>query len=140
MRLLHRSQAFLRPFLRFGLVGGLGFAVDAGVMSLLHGLFGWDSIAARAVSFPVAVTVTWMCNRLFTFSDTPVPSSRYVAYVLLQGLGGAVNFAVFSALIWSGIPGLSLPVIALAAGSGVALFITFFGCRRVVFAPVASPP
>ncbi|GAB3130502.1 GtrA family protein [Novispirillum itersonii] len=128
--LFRRYQAVVM----FGLVGGIGFLTDAGTLSLLHEIFGWGSIEARAVSFPVAVTVTWLLNRNLTFSRSPVTSSRYIGYFLLQGLGALVNFAIFSALVRSMIPVLSLPVPALAVGSAVSMFLTFFGCRLVIFA------
>ena len=71
-------------FMRFGLVGTLGFVVDAGVMQLLVSFAGVGAIEARAISIPTAVFATWVLNRTFTFGkradDPALPSLvRYAA-------------------------------------------------------------
>ena len=54
-------------FLRFALVGVVGFVVDAGVLQALITLAGWGPIAARAVAVPVALFATWLLNSTVTF-------------------------------------------------------------------------
>ena len=44
---------------RFGLIGSVGFAVDAGVLTWLVRVHGWGLYEARALSFALAVTVTF---------------------------------------------------------------------------------
>src|SRR5689334_247389 len=55
----------LVQFLMFGTVGTLGFVVDTAVVYALRAPIGlyW----AGLVSFFVAATFTWGCNRLWTF-------------------------------------------------------------------------
>lgn len=48
-------------------VGAIGFVIDGGIMTALHGVLTWSPMAARGVSFPVAVSATWMLNRHWTF-------------------------------------------------------------------------
>ena len=59
-------------------------------------------------------------------------------YCLVAGLGLAVNYAVYSACVAIA-PGLGVPVIPailplfVAAGSGVAMVLTFVGFRSFAF-------
>ena len=62
-------------FLRFGLVGAVGFLVDVGVLYAMHGL-GLDLYTARVVSFLAAATFTWLGNRFFTFGTPPRRAAR----------------------------------------------------------------
>jgi putative flippase GtrA len=129
---------FLPPldghFFRFCVVGALGFVVDATVLKLgIH--FGLGSIAARAVSFPVAVAATWLTNRTWTFQGK-APQSRLKeasTYVLVQLVGGAANFAVYIGLV-TGVAALQGRVIvALAAGAAAGLSINYLGSKHIVF-------
>ena len=54
-------------FVLFSLAGVAGFLVDASVVWTFTGA-GVDPITAQAVAFTVAVTVTWLLNRRFTFA------------------------------------------------------------------------
>jgi putative flippase GtrA len=122
--------------LAFGLVGAVGFAVDAGVLQLLFSLGGVRPLLGRLVSFPLAVTATWLLNRRFTFKDrAAVPGkSSYFLYVFGQVLGGLLNVATFAAAVWAW-PGLEkYPVIPLAFGSGVGLVFNFAWANALVFA------
>lgn len=120
---------------RFGLIGCVGFAVDAGVLTWLVRMHGWGLYEARALSFALAVTATWYLNRRYTFSRRPSPDRRreYGRYFMVQTLGAVINLAVYVAVV-AALPEISAyPVLPLAAGSGVALLFNFFAARNFAF-------
>lgn len=123
-----------RQITRFLLVGCLGFLVDAGLLYFLVS-GGANPYTMRLVSFTVAVSVTWYCNRSWTFTDRSRRGTRqeYISYVGVQLFGAAVNYVVY-ALCLSAI-GISSAnaVLALACGSIAALAVNFIGARRIVF-------
>ena len=128
-------RAVAGQFLRFCVVGGLGFGADAGI---LLALLRWTALGpyfGRIVSYLVAATLTWVLNRRFTFAATAGarPHREWVRYVLVNGLGGGLNYLVYvlcirqSALFWQH------PAWAVAAGSAVALIFNFTANKFVVF-------
>jgi putative flippase GtrA len=121
---------------RFAVVGTVGFAVDAGVLQLLVGLAGWSPFAGRVVSFPAALTATFVLNRAWTFPALRMsPVRAYGAYGVIQTIGALINLFVFSVCLLA-VPSLyQRPVIALAIGSGVAMLFNYCASRRLVFRP-----
>ena len=64
-----------RQFVRFGVVGALGFVVDSVGVLLLTGSGIAGPLGARIASFVAAASVTWKLNRAFTFgTGTGCPS------------------------------------------------------------------
>jgi putative flippase GtrA len=119
---------------RFAVVGAVGFAVDAAVLQLLVSAASWSPFAARAVSFPVALTVTFLLNRAWTFRGLRMSMARaYGAYGAIQVVGALINLFVFSACVLVAPPLYERPVIALGIGAAVSLLFNFFATRSVVF-------
>lgn len=119
-------------FFRFCLVGAVGFLVDAGLLLALLATGTLGPIAARVVSILVAVTVTWLLNRLLTFrSDDPRHLFEWSRYALVNGVGALVNYGCYVACLLL-IPGIA-PLLALAVGSAVALIVNYLGSRHLVF-------
>ncbi|MBE7941375.1 MULTISPECIES: GtrA family protein [Ramlibacter] len=120
--------------LRFGLVGALGFVVDAGVLQLLVWQ-GWNPVAGRAVSIPLAVLATWALNRGFTFREArgapALPS--LLRYAGVSAAGAAVNFGVYSALVLASAVFGAHPVLPLAVASGIAMLVNYLGSRHFAF-------
>ena len=117
-------------FVRFGMVGVIGFAVAAGVLQALMAL-GLGPVGARAIAIPVAVLATWSLNRTFTFPQAqqgPMLASL-ARYVAVSATGAAVNFAVYTALVLAGVP----PFAALAVASVTAMFVNYLGSKHFAF-------
>ena len=57
----------LRRVAGFIVVGGIGFAVDAAVLTLAIRHLHASVYEARALSFTLAVLATWLLNRTFVF-------------------------------------------------------------------------
>lgn len=123
-----------KEFLIFGIVGTLGFLVDAGVLYLLKGSLGlyW----ARVPSFFCAATATWLLNRQFTFRSRVSGVSIFQEYAKYFGLmlgGGAVNYLVYAIAV-SLLPAASYrPLASVALGSIAGMFINYFFARYFVF-------
>jgi putative flippase GtrA len=132
-----RAPREWRRLASFAAVGGLGFAVDAGILSaLVHGM-NWVHYEARAVSFAAAVTVTWLCNRTFVFAKTSNRSREYGAYFTAQLVGAVINLGTYAAFILLFPASARLPVVPLAVGAAVALLFNYVAASRFVF--VARP-
>ena len=125
---------FNRDFLRFTAVGVAGFCVDAGILTLLM-KSGWTVIASRAVSFLLAVSVTWLLNKLWTFQGAGKRGAprEYALYVGAQVVGAGINLGVFFVLISLGPSLRELPVIPLAAGAIVSLGFNYLVSKRWIF-------
>jgi len=124
----------LLEFLRFGVVGTIGFVVDTAVLyaglALGLGLYG-----GRAVSYLVAATTTWALNRLWTFrgrGDGPV-HQQWALFLLVNLVGFAMNYGTYVALI-AFVPMVAAhPVLGVAAGAIAGMFGNFLLSRQLVF-------
>jgi putative flippase GtrA len=125
----------IAEILRFGVVGGVGFLVDAGILYVLVSM-GVSPLAARFVSFPAALAATWFLNSAWTFGAYKGQSSRTrqaASYAAVQCVGAAVNYGVYAlALNLTGRTSLG-SVAALAIGSVAGMFVNFTGSRMLVF-------
>jgi putative flippase GtrA len=118
----------------FATVGALGFVVDAALLSLLVHAWSWPHYSARAISFAVAVTVTWYCNRHWVFTRTKNSTFEYGAYFGAQAVGAVINLGAY-ALVIAMAPSLArLPVVPLSVGAALALLFNYWAASRWVFA------
>lgn len=119
----------------FAVVGTLGFLVDAGVVLGLVRL-SIGALAAQAIAFAVAVTVTWFGNRSWTFRDRVGRlglAQEWMRYVSANLVGWLVNNGVYSLLVLE-VPVVARePVWAVAAGSLAGLVFNYTATRRSVF-------
>lgn len=129
------SELFSRRWLRFALVGTIGFLVDALVLATGYHWLGLGALLARAISFTVAVLVTWQLNRRFTFaaSNNDRSSGELLRYLGTNLAGLTVNAVVY-ALIVTLLPWAEeRPIIALIPASLLAAFINYRASADYVF-------
>jgi putative flippase GtrA len=132
-------------FARFAIVGGIGFVVDAGILTVLASWLGFNVYASRAVSFATAVIATWALNRQWVFGGLKSRHARavgaeYLRYVVVQTVGALTNLVVFVAVL-AAVPGLiGYPVVPLAIGAIAGLLVNFAGARAWVFRRNATGP
>lgn len=131
MARLSLSNPTVQKLSRFGLVGGIGFVVDAGLTTtLIHA--GLDPFSARVVAIAFAMLVTWRLNRAITFgaSDTS-QKSEGVRYFAVALAAAAVNYAAYAAFMLI-CPAL-MPAIAVALATGVSMVVSYLGFSRFAF-------
>jgi putative flippase GtrA len=118
-------------FLKFVLVGGVGFGIDYGVLRLLVTGWDWHWALARIPSFALAVGVTWILNRAFTFGSSNRWIGESYRYLVTQSIGSAINLLVFSGIVMVfGAGALFMP---LAVGALAGLVSNFLMSKYVVF-------
>jgi putative flippase GtrA len=125
----------------FVAIGLIGFVVDAGVTYIGARYVGLSPELARPPGFIIATIVNFVLNRWITFRHAHSRLVRsFVRYLLIASAGLAVNYAVYSACVFLspragiGVTPAILPLF-IAAGSGVAMILTFFGFRLFAFRP-----
>lgn len=133
----------LGELLRFGVVGTVGFVVDAAVLTLglQAGLGPW---LGRALSYLAGATTTFSLNRAWTFRQAGRGGvvRQWAVFLLVNLLGFACNYATYAALITLSPLVAAHPVLGVAAGSLAGLVGNFAMSRRFVFHPGGSgrPP
>ena len=70
--------------LGFAVVGGVGFLVDGGILTLLSQVAHTNIYLARGASFSLATLATWLLNRTFVFQAEPrFGRRRGIEYAIL---------------------------------------------------------
>ncbi len=130
----HALVAVAKQLLSFGLIGVIGFVVDAGV---LYGALacGLGLYLGRLVSYLVAVSATWVLNRRYTFVGRPGVSRirEWTKFVVSQLLGASINLGVYALLVRTSPMVAQHPVIGVGAGSLSGLLVNFSVARAYVF-------
>ena len=124
----------LKELFVFGIVGVIGFVVDAGVLYLCKSALGL--YLGRLVSFACAVFATWLLNRQFTFKHRESGVSlvrEFGRYFVSMLGGGAVNYATYAALVYFVTSVAMQPVWGVAAGSLAGMMVNFLLAKFFVF-------
>ena len=123
----------------FAAIGLIGYFVDAAITFICARHVGLSPELARPPGFIVATIVNFALNRSITFRHARSPlAGSFMRYLLVASAGLAVNYAVYSACVFLA-PSVGIAVtpailpLFIAAGSGVAMVLTFVGFRFFAF-------
>jgi putative flippase GtrA len=138
-----RSHSSRATFFRFACVGSTIALIDAGLLYLLKDLPGFNAYIARVFSYAAAMSAGYVLNRYFTFHH--IESGRVMLDELLRffsvhALGGILNFAVFSVVVYLGERAelttfwdAVMPLIGVWVGGVVGMTFNFLVSRKLVF-------
>lgn len=132
-----------RQFVWFCTVGCVGLLVDVVTLVMTRSALG--IYGARAVSFLVAATATWLLNRCVTFSKKVDPDKRgsivreYTHYLGIMATGGAVNYVAYSVLAWKFDQSPWALSVYVAIGSLVGLGVNYLGASRWLYGARSTP-
>lgn len=125
---------------KFALVGGIGFVVDALVFSAFFYLLDVPLFVSRSIAFLFAATSTWIGNRLFTFSDREREAKlrQWLRFMLTASFSAIPNFAAFSLVTY--LLGSKGPnaLIALVIGVLVGMVSNYIISSKWVFKTASS--
>ncbi len=135
MRQIETHRPLATQFVKFGVVGTVGFVVDNAFVYTAHFVFGVGLILAGILSFFVAGSSNWVLNRWWTFRGVSRGRLHYewLRYLATNAAGFVLNRGIYIALIASSTLCNLHPVLALGAGSIAGLGINFVMSRRIVF-------
>ena len=134
----HRREA--KRFIKFAIVGTIGFAIDTGTLYALVFLFHFNGenqrLLAKTMSFTLAVISNFTWNRLWTYPESrSKPIGRQMAqFFTMNLLGLGVNLIVFKIADSLLVPVVDLKL-ALAGAQVAAVTVAMFwnfGANRLV--------
>jgi putative flippase GtrA len=126
-----------QSFVRFAVVGGAGYVVNAAALTVFTRL-GLKVDAALAAAIFVAMCFTWAGNRYLTFASRRARGPRgmfeeWLRFVGANLLGAVVNYGVALALVHYGPGWLGNPYAAQACGVLAGLVFNYTLSRLLVF-------
>lgn len=124
----------------FVVVGGCGFLTEAVVLQLMLAT-GHGPIVARLVGFPLAVTLTWLLHRQFTFATrrSRARGRELTRYFATQTSTAVFGLALYTVLVLFAPPFARWPLAALVVAAAVGIVLNFVLSKFVVFT-AARPP
>jgi putative flippase GtrA len=123
------ARAVVRDFLRFATVGAVATAAHYAVLIALTELAGVNPVTATVIGFGVGAVVSYTLNRRYTFAVRPAYMRGLAKFVVVIGIGAALNAAIVAFFIGAGLHYLIAQVIA----TGLVLIWNFAAARLVVF-------
>lgn len=129
-----------RELLKFLTVGGVGFVVEAVILTSLTMLASWSPWQARIPSFISAVVITWALNRRHTFRGRGLQhrSVEALCYTAIQIGGALINLAIFGTCL-AVLPQLAhIPVIPLAIGATGGFVFNFVLSSKWLYSRLRS--
>jgi putative flippase GtrA len=128
------TKSTLQQLLSFGVVGIVGFLIDASVLHVCVAL-GSGLYLGRMLSYLTSVTSTWTLNRRYTFGAPRGTSllREWARYAVSQLSGAAVNLSTYALLVSMSAVCAAYPVLAVAAGSLAGMLINYSVARSFIF-------
>ena len=124
----------MRQFLRFGVVGLVGLAFDAGT---IYASKAWIGLyVAGVLGYVIAATVNWWLNRQWTFRGQRGDGGllrQWAAFMSANFVGFIINRGVYMLLITVSTYCAEHPIIPVMVGIPAAMIFNFILSRQVVF-------
>ncbi|HMM66901.1 MAG TPA: GtrA family protein [Dokdonella sp.] len=125
----------MRQLMLFCVGGVIGFVIDAGIVQWLVSVHDGNPYTSRLLSFVAAATGTWLFNRHYTFHGVRLYGKfgEWARYMFAMSGGFAVNYSVYSVLVFH-FPLLQrFPSLAVAAGSLAGLSVNYLSSKFWIY-------
>jgi len=134
--LYSRVRSMLPEMIKFGIVGGLGTVIDLGGAALLQGKYHVEPLAAKALSVSVAMVLTYLGSRFWTFKSRENQSVRReaVLFLILNIIGLLMAEAIIGLVTYvMGLHGRLAYNAASFVGTGLGTIFRFYAYRKWIF-------
>lgn len=106
MLLFQITEALIRKFIKFGLVGFTGLFIDFGFTYVFKEKAKVQKYIANALGFTLAASSNYFLNRVWTFrSENPQILVEYTEFILIAMIGLVINtfilWLIVSKLKWN---------------------------------------
>ena len=139
----YRLGHLVRELMKFGVVGGIAFAIDLGIFNLLLHLTD-KPLTAKAAGTTVATTFAYAANRAWTFRSRGRSDVRreYLLFFLLNGVGLGIALAclAISHYLLGFTSTLADNIAANVVGLVLGTTFRFWSYRKFVFTAVKPAP
>ncbi|WP_246857242.1 GtrA family protein [Pseudarthrobacter sp. NIBRBAC000502770] len=109
---------YRHPVVRFLLVGGVSFALDLGLLAILHEIFDVPLWIATPIAFIVSLVFNFLLQRLFTFranNSGSISALKYILLVIVNILVSDLIVTGFDAVGWTYVIGKTAATILTTA-------------------------
>lgn len=109
---------YRHPVVRFLLVGGVSFALDLGLLAILHEIFDVALWIATPIAFVVSLVFNFLLQRLFTFranNSGSISALKYIALVIVNIVISDLIVTGFDAVGWTYVIGKTAATILTTA-------------------------
>lgn len=93
---------FDREISRFIIVGGISFAIDLGLLMLLHEVFLVELVIATPIAFLTSLGFNFALQRMFTFRSDSGKSVSFLKYCLLVVFNTLAIDVIVNVIDWLG--------------------------------------
>ncbi len=130
---LTKLPAWAEDFLRFGIVGSVGFVVNVLLLYAVRGAVGL--YVGGVVAWLGAATTTWWLNRSWTFKGrgSAAMHRQWLQFLAVSSVGFVLYYATFSLMVAYVALCVRQPVVAVAAGVLAGMVSNFTLSRKLVF-------
>jgi putative flippase GtrA len=124
------KKLYTHSFVRYVIIGGSTFAMDFGLLVLLHGLLDVNLLLATTISYWTSIVFNFYANRHWSFGAKGSPIARHlVAYGTLLAVNYLFTIGFIAVATHYGMH----YTIAKVLSVGIQTSWTYFAYKRIVF-------
>ena len=121
-------KKLINQILKFGVVGGIAFVIDYGILFLLAKVIGLNELISAAISFIISLTFNYFLSTKWVFEAKKQTPKEVIIFVLLSIVGLGIN----EVLIYLGTKKLGIDVMIVKLFATAIVMVYNFITRKLI--------
>lgn len=121
-------KKLINQILKFGVVGGIAFVIDYGILFLLAKVIGLNELISAAISFIISLTFNYFLSTKWVFEAKKQTPKEVIIFVLLSVAGLGIN----ELLIYLGTKKLGIDVMIVKLFATAIVMVYNFITRKLI--------
>lgn len=121
-------KKLINQILKFGVVGGVAFVIDYGILFLLAKVIGLNELISAAISFIISLTFNYFLSTKWVFDAKKQTPKEVIIFVLLSVVGLGIN----ELLIYLGTKKLGIDVMIVKLFATAIVMVYNFITRKLI--------
>lgn len=121
-------KKLINQILKFGVVGGIAFVIDYGILFLLAKVTGLNELISAAISFIISLTFNYFLSTKWVFEAKKQTPKEVIIFVLLSVVGLGIN----EVLIYLGTKKLGIDVMIVKLFATAIVMVYNFITRKLI--------